>query len=117
MVPFHGMGRIHLARGRFDEAVKMFEAGVSRNSAACMRELGTMCFMGWGMPVDVERARRYYIRGAKLGNIWAYRDLSSIYRYKKYGSIRWLQGWMMWLFGFFRITWESIRGDPNNYLE
>ncbi|NEX93810.1 tetratricopeptide repeat protein [Caulobacter sp. 17J65-9] len=70
-----GLGRTHLAMGRFAEAIHELEAAIARGFPAAYNVLAIMYFNGEGVPVDRWRAWKLWRKGAALGHLPAKRHM------------------------------------------
>ena len=72
---FFYIGKFHLAQCRAGEAQRFFEQAASLGFSPALFRLGRMHQEGTGVPVDAKRAVEYFETGAKLGNLFAEREL------------------------------------------
>lgn len=61
-------GRVHEARGDYREARHRYEQAADRNDADALNNLGRLYQNGWGVSVDLVKARQLYQRAADLGS-------------------------------------------------
>ena len=65
----YGLGFTYRLMGRFSEAIQNFEAAIARDYSPAYNLLACMHFEGQGVPVDKQRARELWRKGASLGHL------------------------------------------------
>ena len=80
-----GLGLTHLQMDRFSEAIQDLEAAIARDYPPAYNDLAGIYFRGDGVPVDRQRARALWRKGASLGHLPAKQNLIQQSYWGRYG--------------------------------
>lgn len=70
------LGLLHRVEGAFPDALRGFEAAASQDYAPALYRLGRMYDVGEGAQIDRDKAYEYLARAARLGHLFAQREIA-----------------------------------------
>ncbi len=94
------LGKLYMEQKRYQEAFEVLNKSAKYEFAPTLSCLGRLYMEGCGVKKDVIRAKELLEKASKLGNIWASRDLASLYISGEFGLFRKSYG--------FYLMWNSI---------